>query len=222
MNKNIQILSNNLLTISSRLKKLISQTSTIITGILLCLGTNLEKQEILREEIRQILPHKSSKLAVNNIGNMPYLRACIKESIRLYPIGPGTVRRTNQDLEIDGYFIPKGTDISMNTEMITREDKHFSDADKFIPERWLREDNPAKSKCPAATKNKHPFAYMPFGFGPRMCVGKRIVDLELEIGIVEILRNFKVEYNYPPEEVFTSYLLNSPKAPLRFKFTDVE
>lgn len=198
------------------------QTSTIFTGILLCIGTNPEKQEILRQEIKQILPSKTSELTVENMKNMPYLRACIKESIRLYPIGPGTIRRTNQDLEIDGYLIPKGTDFSINTETLMREAKHFSEPEKFIPERWLREGNPAKSECPVATKAEHPFVYLPFGFGPRMCVGKRIVDLELEIGITKILRNFKVEYNYPPEEVFTSYLLNTPKAPLRFKFTDVE
>lgn len=180
------------------------QTSTIFTGVLLCIATNPEKQEILREEIKSILPTKNSELTVENMKNMPYLRACIKESIRLYPIGPGTIRRTNQNLEIDGYFVPSGTDFSMQTEMLMRESEYFSEAEKFIPERWLREGNPAKSQCPAATKSDHPFVYLPFGFGPRMCVGKRIVDLELEIGITKILRNYKVEYNYPPEEVFTS------------------
>lgn len=154
--------------------------------------------------------------------NMPYLRACIKESIRLYPIGPGTMRRTNQELEIGGYRIPKGTDFAMNTEALMRESKHFPDAEKFIPERWLRDDNINKSQCPSAKKADHPFVYLPFGFGPRVCVGKRIVDLELEIGISKILRNYKVEYNYPPEDVFTSYMMNIPKAPLRFKFTDYE
>lgn len=169
----------------------------------------------------KILPSEDSELTVENMKHMPYLRACIKESIRLYPIGPGTLRRTNQDLEIDGFRIPKGTDVSMNTEELMRESRHFPDADKFIPERWLRDDNNLKAECPVVKKAKHPFVYLPFGFGPRMCVGKRIVDLELEIGLTKILRNFKVEYNYPPEEVFTSVLLNIPKAPLRFKFTDV-
>ncbi|KAL5280276.1 hypothetical protein ACFFRR_004322 [Megaselia abdita] len=200
----------------------VDTTSTIFTGVLLCMGTNPDKQEILREEIRKILPNKDSELTVENMKNMPYLRACIKESIRLYPIGPGTVRRSNQDLEIDGYFVPSGTDFSLNTEMLMRDSKHYSDPLKFIPERWLREGVTEKSQCPAASKAEHPFVYIPFGFGPRMCVGKRIVDLELEIGLAKIIRNYQLEYNYPPEEVFTSYLLNTPKAPLRFKFTDVE
>lgn len=152
---------------------------------------------------------------------MPYLRACIKESLRLNPLNGGVMRQTNQDLELDGFKIPKGTDIVLNTEDIMRESKYYPEALKFIPERWLREDSEVKMKCPNAKKSDIPFIYMPFGFGPRMCVGKRIVDLELEIGITKILRNFKVEYNYPPEKVFSSYLMNFPKAPLRFKFTDL-
>ncbi|KAL5280275.1 hypothetical protein ACFFRR_004321 [Megaselia abdita] len=142
---------------------------------------------------------------------MPYLKACIKESIRIYPAGAGTARRTNQDLEIDGYKIPKGVDFIINSEAVMKDAKYFPDPEKFIPERWLNE-------CDKG----HPFAYLPFGYGPRMCIAKKITDFILEIGLIEILRNFKVEYNYPPGEVFTSYLLNTPKAPLRFKFTDIE
>lgn len=169
----------------------------------------------------KVLPEKDSELTVQNMKNMPYLRACIKESIRLNPLGPGTMRQTNQDLELDGYKIPKGTDIIMNTEELMRETKHFPEALKYIPERWLRDNNNLKEQCPHAKKSENPFVYMPFGFGPRMCIGKRIVDLELEIGLTKILRNYKVEYNYPPEEVFTSYMINCPKVPLRFKFTDL-
>lgn len=169
----------------------------------------MDKQEILRDEIRKILPDKSSSLTVENLENIPYLKACVKESIRIYPAGSGTARRTDHDLEIDGYKIPKGVDFVINTEALMCDSKYFSEADKFLPERWLN-DAPT-----------HPFVYLPFGYGPRLCIGKKITDFILEIGLIEVLRNFKVEYNYPPGEVFTSYLLNTPKAPLRFKFTDL-
>lgn len=173
------------------------------------MGTNPDKQEILRNEVLKTLPDQDSTLSLENLGNMSYLKACIKESIRIYPAGAGTARRTNQDLEIDGYRIPKGIDFIINTEALMRDPRYFSEPNKFLPERWLEEDS----------NDLHPFAYLPFGYGPRMCIAKEIADLVLEVGLIKIIRNFKVEYNYPPKEVFTSYLLNTPKVPLRFKFT---
>lgn len=54
-------------------------------------------------------------------------------------------------------------------------DAVFPNAANFIPERWLKEGN--DSGCPSA-KTAHPFVYLPFGFGPRMCVGRRLAELE--------------------------------------------
>lgn len=173
------------------------------------MSTNQDKQMKLRNEILNILPCKNSTLSLVDLDNMPYLEACIKESIRIYPAGVGTSRRTNQDLEIDGYKIPKGVDFIINTEALLKDSKYFSEPDKFLPERWL------KKGCAAS----HPFVYLPFGYGPRICIAKKLTDLILGVGITEILRNFTVEYNHSPEEVFTSYLINTPKAPLKFKFT---
>lgn len=181
------------------------QTATVFTGIILAMATNRDKQDILRKEIATT--SRDSPLTLESLEKMPYLKACIKESIRLYPATTGTARRTNQDIEIDGYKIPKGVDFVINTEALLKDSKYFSEPEKFIPERWLKEDT------------VRPFVYLPFGYGPRMCIAKNITDLILEVGLIEIVRNFKVEYNYPPDEVFTSYLINTPKAPLRFKFT---
>lgn len=161
-----------------------------------------------------ILPSADNEISVNTLENMPYLQACIKESIRLYPAGSGTARRTNEDLEIGGYLVPKGTDVILNTESSMRESKYFSDPEKFIPERWLNDMSEAAGQT-------NPFAYIPFGYGPRKCLGEQIANTMLKICVIAILRNFQIEYNDPPEEVFVSYLMNVPKAPLRFKFTDL-
>uniref|UniRef100_T1H227 Cytochrome P450 n=1 Tax=Megaselia scalaris TaxID=36166 RepID=T1H227_MEGSC len=58
-------------------------TSTALTGILLCLAKNQDKQELLRQEVSQI---KNKSLTANDMNNLPYLRACIKEGIRMYPV----------------------------------------------------------------------------------------------------------------------------------------
>ena len=73
-----------------------------------CLAKNPDKQAKLREELMKILPEKKSSLTPENMKNMPYLRAVIKESIRLYPAVVGNARKTGQDIVLQGYRVPKG------------------------------------------------------------------------------------------------------------------
>jgi cytochrome P450 len=63
--------------------------------------------------------------------------------------------------------------------MLSNMEKHYPEADKFIPERWLKDD-------PQYSKRTHPFVTMPFGFGPRMCVGRRFAELEIETLVTKV------------------------------------
>jgi len=64
------------------------------------------------------------------------------------------------------------TSILMPNLMLSKMEKYYPQTDKFIPERWIKED-PQHHKA-------HPFLTMPFGFGPRMCIGRRFAELEIE------------------------------------------
>lgn len=200
------------------------QTTTTFTGCLLCLAKNPEKQAKLREEILQILPEKDSEFTEAAMKNVPYLRACIKESLRIYPLAAGNARVLKSDIVLNGYQIPKETPVLMLSEGLQTDDQYYPRSKEFLPERWLRQskEEASDSKCPNSLKASTPFAYLPFGFGPRMCIGRRIVEMELELGIARLLRNFHVEYNHPMEKPFRSTILNVPNIPLTFKFTDVE
>jgi cytochrome P450 len=67
------------------------------------------------------------------------------------------------------------TDVLLNT---SAQYDFFEEPEKFIPERWLKDNH--DPGCPHA-RNTHPYAHLPFGFGPRMCIGKRMAEMEIEI-----------------------------------------
>ncbi|XP_037815902.1 cytochrome P450 CYP12A2-like isoform X1 [Lucilia sericata] len=204
----------------------VDTSSSTFTGLLLCLAKNPEKQAKLREEVRQILPHKDSEFTEEACKNMPYLRACIKESLRVYPLTVGNARSPANDVVLSGYRIPKDTRVSMVSIALLRDENHFPRANEYLPERWLRAQK--ESNTNQATTSAHPlrpscpFVYLPFGFGPRTCIGRRIVEMELELGIARIVRNFQIEYNHPTDNAFKSVLMNIPNIPLKFKFTDID
>lgn len=59
-------------------------------------------------------------------------------------------------------------------------DVYYQDSDKFIPERWLKNVEQEEG-CPQHAKNSNPFSYLPFGFGSRMCIGRRFAEMEIEV-----------------------------------------
>lgn len=153
-------------------------------------------------------------LSTDNMKNLPYLRACIKESLRLYPVAPVNSRTTTQEIVIQDFTIPKNTDIIMPMTTLMRDEMYFSNADQFVPERWLR----GNELC----KVSDPFVYLPFGFGARACVGKRIAMMELEVVLINILKNFKVQYYHSKENAFHPQFINVPNIPLKFTFRNNE
>ncbi|XP_037815908.1 cytochrome P450 CYP12A2-like isoform X2 [Lucilia sericata] len=202
----------------------VDTTSSTFTGLLLCLAKNPEKQQKLREEVLKVLPHKDSEFNENSIKNMPYLRACIKESLRCYPLLVGNSRVPVKDVVVSGYRVPTGTQVVMSTTSLTRDGNHYPSPNEFLPERWLRSDKETNesAKCPHSLKPSTPFLHLPFGFGARSCIGRRIAEMELELGIARMVRNYQIEFNYSTENAFKSLLINVPNIPLKFKFTDLD
>ncbi|XP_023294404.2 cytochrome P450 CYP12A2-like [Lucilia cuprina] len=202
----------------------VDTSSSTFTGLLLCMAKNPEKQQKLREEVLKVLPHKDSEFNENSIKNMPYLRACIKESLRYYPLIVGNARVPVEDVVVSGYRVPKGTQVSMCATSLTRDGKHYPHPNEYLPERWLRSDKETNDSaaCPQSLKPSTPFLHLPFGFGARSCIGRRIVEMELELGIARMVRNYQIEFNYPTENAFKSLLISVPNIPLKFKFTDLD
>nr|XP_019932969.2 cytochrome P450 CYP12A2-like [Aedes albopictus] len=193
----------------------VDTTSTGTTGILYLLATNPDKQAKLREELRTVLPKKDSPLTPENMRNLPYLRACIKEGLRLCPPTAGNVRAAGKDMVLQGYQIPKGTDVAMASMILNHEEKFVERAKDFLPERWLKEEGYPNAK------DAHPFLYLPFGFGARTCIGRRLAMLEMEMIVSRITRQFDYRWNYGELEIRAT-LINVPINELRFQMTELD
>ena len=151
---------------------------------------------------------------------MPYLRAWVRETLRLYP--PLTIlsRISSKDLSLSGYHIPAGTELHMHIYHMSRDENVFLQPTAFRPERWLR-DKKDNLKSNMFYEAKEVFSSLPFGFGMRMCIGRRIAELELHLLLARIVQQFEI--HYPPGaelvEPFVRGIL-IPDRPVRVKFMD--
>lgn len=144
--------------------------------LLYYVSTNKEVQDRLRTEIKSVKLNNETCMA-KRLENMPYLRAVVKESLRIAPVGLGIARKTCVDLILSGYHIPKGTDVMICNLAMSRNDQYFYEPNKFIPERWLKDSK----------KNVNPWVYLPFGYGVRSCIGRRLAIMEMEVLLYKVI-----------------------------------
>jgi cytochrome P450 len=106
--------------------------------------------------------------------------------------------------------------VLLTNSLLSQDESQFKQSDKFIPERWLKNNN--DPQCPKA-KDAHPFSYLPFGFGSRMCIGRRFAELEIEVLISRLVREFKIEWHHE-ELKFKSITINMPDGAVKLRFIE--
>ncbi|XP_048756033.2 cytochrome P450 3A6-like [Ostrea edulis] len=154
-------------------------TSNALTFASYLLATNPECQEKLIEEIDTVLGKECPNY--DNVQKLEYLDRVFCESLRLYPSAARTNRLAESDIDIEGYTIPKGTDISFPIYSIHRDPKYWENPTKFDPDRFSPENK----------EKRHPYAYLPFGHGPRSCIGMRLAQVEMKFAMSYILQHYR-------------------------------
>lgn len=188
----------------------VDTTALTLAWTLYSLGCNPEVQEKLRGEVQSVVGSDST-VTPEHIQRMPYIKDCIKETMRLYPIAPNNSRVLENDLVVSGYNVPAGKYFLFPTLAMGRLPDLFPEPDRYFPERWSRENK--------ATINA--FSSLPFGFGPRMCVGRRIAVMELYIALAQIMKTFRVQYRDPEPMEPTQKLFINPERQLNLAFIDL-
>ncbi|CAL8374960.1 unnamed protein product [Arctogadus glacialis] len=121
-------------------------------------------------------------LEYTNVQELKYLDMVFCEALRLYPPGFRYGRTVDEDCEISGQPLPKGATVEFSIGFLHYDPEYWPEPHRFIPERFTAE----------ARANRHPFVYLPFGAGPRSCVGIRLAQLEVKMALVNVLRRFNL------------------------------
>ena len=160
-------------------------SSTLITFTLYELALNPEIQERLREEIKLGVSKNDGKLTYELIFGAQYLDQVINESLRKYPPIPNLTRKSTKDYKIPGteLTISKGTSVFLSTYSFHHDPEYYPKPEKFDPERFSPDDD---------VRTRHPFTFLPFGEGPRNCIGLRFGLMQSKIAVAKILQNYKI------------------------------
>jgi cytochrome P450 len=149
----------------------------------------------LQTKVRMAIPKGKDMITEDdlNANDMAFLKAVIKETLRLHPPAPLLAPHLSMaDCDIEGYTIPSGTRVIVNAWALARDPSHWERAEEFMPERFME-----GGSAFAMDYRGNDFVYLPFGTGRRICPG-----ISFAISVVEImLANLMYHFNWelPPE-----------------------
>ncbi|CDJ26633.1 unnamed protein product [Triticum aestivum] len=158
-------------------------TSILLTWTMVILSMHPEWQDRAREEVLGLFG--KNKIEYEGFGRLKTVTMILYEVLRLYPPAVAFIRKTYNEMEIGGITYPAGVLIELPVLLMHHDlDIWGSDVHEFKPERFA--DGISKA-------SKNPCAFLPFGWGPRICIGQQFAMLEAKISLCMILQCFEFE-----------------------------
>ncbi|CAK6971717.1 sterol 26-hydroxylase%2C mitochondrial [Scomber scombrus] len=192
----------------------VDTTSNTISWSLYHLAKETEIQEQLYQEVISVCPGDNVPTS-DDIARMPYLKAIIRETLRLYPVVPGNARLTvENEIVVGDHLFPKRTLFHLCHYAVSYDENVFPQPHTFLPQRWLRGAEEEKFR-------QHPFGSVPFGFGIRACLGRRVAELEMYLLLSRVIKQYEVRRDPAGTTVepITRTLL-CPAKPINLQFLD--
>ncbi|OUJ71249.1 hypothetical protein BXP70_22085 [Hymenobacter crusticola] len=160
----------------------------------------------MRADMTQVLCDRSAAFA--DLPNLGYSLQIVQETMRLYPPAWIVDRVAQEDDSYNGIRLPKGTMISAYLLGIHHAPSLWEDAEAFRPERF----------APEQMKQQPPYAYIPFGGGPRLCIGNQFALTEMQLVLLEMLRRFDIDWVEQPPIQLQPLITLRPRQEIRLRF----
>ena len=145
------------------------------------MATHPEAAQRAADEVDRVIG--DAPPAADDLARLPWLQATLKEALRLYPPAPALMsRRTTTPITLGGWTIPRGAMLRITPWTLHRDEQLFPQAERFLPERFL-------DGAPPPPKG----AWMPFGAGPRVCIGQHFAQLEMALLAAMLLQRFRLQ-----------------------------
>jgi cytochrome P450 len=168
-------------------------TSTALTWTWILLAGHPEVERRVHEELDEVLGGETPR--AEHLPRLRYLRQVFDETLRLYPSAFMLARQPAGEQQLGGHIIPAGSVVFVSPWVLHRDPRQWPAPERFDPERF------------ADGRELPPFAYIPFGAGPRLCIGKQLALLEAMLILASLARRFRPRVlpgrHYEPEPLFT-------------------
>lgn len=169
-------------------------TATTLTYALWQLGLNPQIQETVRAEVAEL---EDRDLTPDDVADLGYTVQVLKESLRLCPPAPGSARVAMRDLVVDGHRVKAGTLLLFGIYAVHRDPQLWDRPLVFDPDRFR----------PEAARRLNRWQYLPFGAGPRSCIGDHFAMLEATLALATIVRRAEIRSEKPEFPVATPFTM---------------
>ncbi|XP_073996482.1 cytochrome P450 6k1-like [Rhodnius prolixus] len=194
----------------------VETTSVALSFALFEIALNTIVQNKLRDEIKTAVKD-ISELDFDKLWSLQYLDMVVVEALRKYPPVNLLSRLCVQEILMDGVKVKPGTKVFIPVHGIHRDPKYYPEPEHFLPERFTKEKRSQMNK----------FTYLPFGEGPRTCLGNKFAQTEMKVALVALISKFHLqlskenEYGRSLELDEKSVFLIAPKGGVNIIFTPV-
>jgi len=169
-------------------------TANTLTWAFYLLSQYPEAEATLHAEVTRQLAGRTP--TVDDLPKLPYTKMVIEETLRLYPPAWGVGRQSIEADNVGGYKIPANASLTLPIYVIHRDPRWWDDPDHFDPARF----------APDRSTDRHKFAYLPFGAGPRQCIGNNFAMMEAQLILATLAQHYRLslipDHRVEPDPVF--------------------